>query len=307
MIKKQKILKIILALIIILSAIYSSSYAAIAQVTKESLTLGFENLASVEDLEISQVNVGDNTISLIYNNQQLEMQYDLSSAPTFTMGIDVQQGMTSDEFLSENQNLGGILLGYIAIASLNNTDPNEAMLYYAFTSLESMGGITIDSSTSSQINNNIMEYVNSLYGNPQTYSDSQYGNTFQVTTELQNVTNTSCRVVSTLKVNPNGDFSKVHEYIEQVKNSFQNGQSEENTTSGGETTSTTEQNLGSQNSNNQSNSIQNNNNQNSNNNKTLETPLPKTGIGISMYIALGIVVVLIIIFGIRWISLKDVK
>ena len=303
MMKGQKIIKIIIILIIILFILYSNCYAAIAQVTKESLSQELQNVISNDELDlgISQLNVGDNTISLTYDNQELEMQYDLSNEPTFSFSFDVQQGMTPMEYAIQNQNAGIVVVPYISIASLNNVIPKEAFLYYAMTLLESAGGINIDSSINSQIDNNIIEYLKSSYGEPQIYNDSQYGNTYELTTELQDVTDTSCRVVGTIRINPNGDFSKVHEYAEMIKDSFQGGQNNGNTISGGEISSVVEQNIINQNNN------QINSNKNLSNDKIAEKQLPKTGINILLYAILGITIVFIIIFGIKYISLKDVK
>ena len=304
MMKGQKIIKIIIILIIILFILYSNCYAAIAQVTKESLSQELQNVISNDELDlgISQLNVGDNTISLTYDNQELEMQYDLSNEPTFSFSFDVQQGMTSMEYAIQNQNAGIVVVPYISIASLNNVIPKEAFLYYAMTLLESAGGINIDSSINSQIDNNIIEYLKSSYGEPQIYNDSQYGNTYELTTELQDVTDTSCRVVGTMRINPNGDFSKVHEYAEMVKDSFQGGQNNGNTISGEENSSILEQNIISQNSDNQISG-----NKNLINNETAKTQLTKTGINIALCVILGIVIIFILIFGIKCINLKDVK
>ena len=302
--KGQKIIKIIEILIIILFILYSNCYAAIAQVTKESLSQEIQNVVSNDELDlgVSHVNVGDNTISLTYNNQNLEMQFDLSNEPTFSFSFDVQQGMTSSEYAIQNQNVGIIVVPYIAIASLNNAIPEETLLYYAMTEIESAGGINIDSSINSQIDNNIIEYLKSLYSEPEIYDDKQYGNTYELTTELKDVTDTSCKVENTIKINLNGDFTKIHEYTEMIKNSFQGGQSNENTTSGEENSSVAEQNTISKNSNNQINS-----NKNLINSETKKTQLPKTGISIASYVILGISIVFILIFGIKYISLRNVK
>ena len=302
--KGQKIIKIIGILIIILFILYSNCYAAIAQVTKESLSQEIQNVISNDesDLGISQVNVGDNTISVNYNNQELEMQYDLSNEPTFSFSFDVQQGMTSLEYSIQNQNIGIIVVPYIAIASLNNVIPKEALLYYAMTEIESAGGINIDSSINSQIDNNIIEYLKSVYGEPQIYNDKQYGNTYELTTELQDVTATSCRVKSTIKINLSGDFTKIHKYVEMIKNSFQGDQNNANTISGEENSSIVHQNVISQNDNNQISG-----NKNLINNETAKTQLTKTGINIALCVILGIVIVFILIFGIKCINFKNVK
>ena len=222
--------------------------------------------------------------------------------PTFSFSFDVQQGMTPMEYAIQNQNAGIVVVPYISIASLNNVIPKEAFLYYAMTLLESAGGINIDSSINSQIDNNIIEYLKSSYGEPQIYNDSQYGNTYELTTELQDLTDTSCKVVGTIRINPNGDFSKVHEYAEMVKDSFQGGQNNGNTISGEENSSILEQNIISQNSDNQISG-----NKNLINNETAKTQLPKTGIDIALCVILGIVIIFILIFGIKCINLKDVK
>lgn len=102
-------------------------------------------------------------------------------------------------------------------------------LYVIFddTKIEEGANVTVSSSTNkiiyaSKFGEKAMEYVNSLYGNPQVYDDSTNDgiNSFSITTSQKDVTDTSCKVVSTLVVDPEANFAELNGFTEELENSF---------------------------------------------------------------------------------------
>ena len=91
-------------------------------------------------------------------------------------------------------------------------------------------GVTIDRDESdtktiyaSEFGEKVMEYVNATYKDKQTIADTTSGiNSYELVTERKDVTETSCKLVSSLTVNVDADFSKIKGYANQIGESFLN-------------------------------------------------------------------------------------
>ena len=124
-----------------------------------------------------------------------------------------------------------------------------------------------------------MDYANSLLKETETISDADKGNTYQLYMEKQDVTDTSCKIVFTLTVNKDADFSIIGKDTEDEENQ------EEQTNQVQTPTNTSRNNI---------------------DNTTANTRLPKAGASATICVILG-VAVLIAIFGLKYRNLKDVK
>ena len=88
--------------------------------------------------------------------------------------------------------------------------------------------VTIDKSESdsktiyvSEFGERVMEYVNDIYKDKQTITDATNGiDSYEWIIEKKDVTETSCKLVSTLSVNTNADFSKIKGYANGISESF---------------------------------------------------------------------------------------
>lgn len=86
-------------------------------------------------------------------------------------------------------------------------------------------GTTIDKEGSnektiyaSEFGERVMEYVNATYKEKQTIVDTVDGiNSYEWTIERKDVTDTSCKLVSTISVNPNADFSKIKGFSDNIE------------------------------------------------------------------------------------------
>ena len=303
----KKFLSIILIFIIIMFTIYSSSYGAIQPVTKESLEQAFQDLMSSEALEginldITNIQVENDIITINTSDVgEIQVKYNLEDEPTFVSEMNVEQGMTYDEYLDETSSATGCMLAYMAIANLNGVDFEYASTYFILTYISGQGNIEMI--TKEEFEANVMKYINEWYGEPISKNDATEGDTYEITMEQQDVTDTSCKIVTTLKIKADADFTRLQEMMEeQFSNQEQDPPEEvveEPQEEHEETPVIT---------NNNSSSNNNNNNNNNNIQKTTTTNnLPKAGENTKLYFLIGLIVILVIFFGINYRRLKDVK
>ena len=65
---------------------------------------------------------------------------------------------------------------------------------------------------------NLMYYIDMMYGEPSAMSDADEGNTFEIYTEKEDIDDTSCKIVTTLKIKADADFARVQEMMEEQFN-----------------------------------------------------------------------------------------
>ena len=309
--KKKMFFKIVPIFIMIIFTIYSSCYATIVETTRENLEQAFQNIIQSQEKEfsdITEVKVEDNIINITTANTEYQMKYDLTNNPTFTTEMNIKDGMSYDEYQIEELKLKGNILGYSAIANLNNVEAKSAFLYFSLTYADkvlsndggqSNGYIIVDDRDSdvdanitssgektiikaSEFGNYAMDYACSTY-KPITINDGDSGDTYQLNIEQQDVTDTSCKIVFTLTVKKDADFSAISAMGNNTENEDNLSQNEQNQ----------EQNS-------------NNINRNDKDNTISITQLPKAGTHTLIYVIL-VVLVLIIIFRLKYRKLKDVK
>ena len=301
----RKFFSIILIFVIIMFTVCSSSYCAIQPVTKESLEQAFQDFMNWEEVKdsgiFSGVEVEDDTINIdaINGTDKLDLQvkYNLDNDPIFTTEMNVEQGMTYDEYSEEYENTLGYIFPYIVIAHSNGVDYEYAMSYIVLSYLSILIEQFRDEMQTvepEEFEANIMEYMNRWYGEPITGNDADEGNTYEITVEQQDVTDTSCKIVTTLKIKADADFARVQEIMEEQFNNTEQNPPETVIEESEEEEETPV--------------ITNNNSSNSNFQKTATTNyLPKAGENTKLYFLIGLIVVLVIFFGINYRRLKDVK
>lgn len=301
---KKKSLFIFIMLVFL---ICSTCYAASVPITKESLSQSFQDVISSEVLSyddeayaIIGAEVQEDTIILIRNSEPINVKYSLENKPTFSCEIQVQNEMTYEEFEEEQSKLIGTIYSYLAVAEMNNVDIGKAFMYVVMSIIQGGGeNLSTNGSTSAtkdEIEQDIMGYVNSQYGEKKVISDNSEGmaNTFTLEMEQQEVTDTSCKIVWTLTINEDGNFEAI--------NMMGEGGEE---TPGGEQETPQEENQNQESIPNGEKTPINTSNQNSGSgNDTKE--LPKTGKYNIAYILIG-AIILSILFGIGYRKLKDVK
>lgn len=249
----QKIKKIVLLVIfiLILNSFFISCYATNVAVTKENLNTSLQKFVSSSANENNyEITVSDKTIAITVDEKSYMLNYDLTEKPKFTLEIPIQQGMSYDDFKSDTDNLIIPMIGYVAVSNIQSVEFEDASAYFLMTYLSNAfngswtgdneyvivddinvsDGVIVDKSEgdsktiyASEFGERVMEYVNATYKDKQTITDATSGiNSYEWSIEKKDVTATSCKLVSSLSVNTNADFSKIKGYANQMEESFLN-------------------------------------------------------------------------------------
>lgn len=233
-----------LALLLILVFICTNRcYAITSEVTEKNLGETFEKfISSNSNKENYKISVTNNTINIIEDDETYILYYDLTNKPSFSLEIPIQKGMSYDEFKEKTDNFMLPMLSYIAVANIQGVDFEDSSAYFlmSYTGNALNGswssensyvivddtnmsdGVTIDKDENdtktiyvSEFGERVMEYVNDIYKDKQIIKDSFEGiNSYEFIIEKKEETNTSCKLVSTLNVNLDADFSKLNGYAD---------------------------------------------------------------------------------------------
>lgn len=240
--RKYKRLVVAIAIAIVLCLITGFCYAKPVEVTEEKLKKSLKEFEKFSEDENYKFDVSNNKIKVTTDEGSCYIDYDLEKEPTFLTKISVRKGMSYQEFKKETENVLNPFLGYIAVANIQGTTIEDAAAYmttkifnHAFSGTTSSNsyvivddtalseGVTINKDPNdtktiyvSEFGDRVMEYVNSVYESKQTIEDKDGANTFALTIERTNITDTSCDIVSKLTVNPNGDFSRIKGSSEDI-------------------------------------------------------------------------------------------
>lgn len=231
---KQLFLLGMLVVFIIIS-VSPISFASV-KVTDENLKIALQKIA---DITKAQINVANNKITITSSEGGTStINYDLTNKPTFWCEFEAKQGMSYEEFEEKSSEGLSTVFGYAAVANIEGADIEEAMTYCMLCLL---GGGTTEREVKyvvyddtagkeapivnpgataikkSEFGKYVMEYVNDLYVPKSTVRDSEHANTFELSSEKKDATDTSCKVVTTLTVNVDADFSKIKEALEENK------------------------------------------------------------------------------------------
>lgn len=235
----------ILLIVVLISGFVINCYAAtentdtVSKITKEQLNEKFSELKEYinssdeeESSKIEEIVVGDKTIEVTTSDDKYEINYELGSKTTFSIETEIKQGMSYDDYKKNTARIDNVFWGYCAVANILGIKYEDSAMYYMLSRLsgidgsESTGnsytiytpvpGVTLvdpDENViiSTEFGNRAMEYFNSVYQKDKyTYNDSEEYNTFECVTEKKEKTDTFCKLVETLTINTEADFSKIN-------------------------------------------------------------------------------------------------
>ena len=244
-----KIMIIITIVFIMFSNCYKT-YTVENRISKESLENALEKFVD------SQENNQNYDIKLISNDlieittsdgSKYNLNFDLQNEENiiFKLEMFVKNGMSYNDFKSQTDNLMLPMLGYLAIAHINNIEYSDSIAYFSDIHMNSNwngnfysnspysiiddSGNTILSGGSknikvSEFSNKVMEYVNLTYKNQESINDNDNINSFIWTIEKEEVANANdtCKLISTLKVNLNSEFQKIKNYANSINTNTHN-------------------------------------------------------------------------------------
>lgn len=196
----------------------------------------------IEDIKCS---ISDTHITITLNeDKDYLLKYDLTNKPTFSYEIPIKKGMSYDEYTEQIGNMFFPLFGYTAFADVQGVNVTDALsyviisfseeLYKNITSTEDdlviYNDLDLDNNSqkedtnnpnviyASEFGNRCIEFVNSLFPTKQILSDKNELNSYTMTIERQNITETSCNLVFTLVVNTDANFSKLNGFVDRLEN-----------------------------------------------------------------------------------------
>lgn len=252
---KRKFIIIFFVIIAMILSMLSNCYATSVKVTEENFKASIQKFIE-EELEIKdyEIETKNNVMTITIDGRKYELNYNLTGNPTFSYAANITEGMSYAEYENEIDSLSAMpMIGYLAVANIQDIDFKDSETYFSMNLLsygfseatsntnnymivsEVSEGTTVTSDTSkviyeSEFSNHVMEYTNSQYGTKKSYNDD--GKTFNWTIEQKDKTDSSCKLVSTITVNMDADFSKINGYEEDLTNTLSDMFSEETKNTG---------------------------------------------------------------------------
>ena len=218
------------------------SYASSVPITKQNLTSALQKFTKSDiNNKNCDITIKDNNILINSDDGNFTIDYNLKNKPTFLYTLDIQKGMGYETFNKKIKDLfAPMLICYLAIANINDIEFKNAYSYFLLSSLPSSleisvnlndapyiivpDNVTVTSKSNSKVikesefGNHVVDYTKTLYGKKEILDDSKYIGSFKCIKELKDDTAYSCKLVITMEINLDADFSKLKEF----KNPFDN-------------------------------------------------------------------------------------
>lgn len=236
---------IIVLLVFMILALCTISNAAKVEVTKEKLTETFKKFLESENNEDAMnAEVLDDIIKISSGEDEYEIKYDLKDKPTFIVEALIKDGMSFEDFEDELNKSMLLMLGYIGVANIQGVTIEDSGAYFslwylsqAFNGVSNSQYIIYDDANTtdnmipetnenqklikqSEFHKYVMEYINSVYKDDINLKDSNGINSFEWTMKREDVTDSSCKLVSTMSIDLDADFSKIEKLVDDMEDSF---------------------------------------------------------------------------------------
>lgn len=238
--KIKNVLIILSIFVLMITGIVSNSYAKTVEVTNENLKKAFEKfIASNKTEEEYDITVSDKSITVTVLGKEYTINYTLKETPTFSFDISIKKGMTYEEFKTQVENAVLPILGYVTVANVQGIEFDDSKSYFtsslmrgvltgaiplstleSYTIVDDLNGKEVEKTDdpkviyTSEFGDKVMELVNNVFQKDISVTDSQVANTYTWSVKKQDATADSCKIVSTLSVNTNGDFSMLEGYAD---------------------------------------------------------------------------------------------
>ena len=218
--KKISCLIVSVIIIIMLSNI---SYADFIPVTKEKLEDAYENIKKDNRLNINgDITITDDTISIINDEENFTIKYDLSGNPTFWCEQEIDDSIDEDGYSYFVRSLAmPLMLGYYPVATIQGAY-NEYIISIMMSLIQSgypSNSVDHNIATDDFDQSTIMDTIKEMWKDKATKIDNDF-NTYEWIIETRDLTTTSGKVISKVTINTDGDFSKM-----QLANSTTNDNS----------------------------------------------------------------------------------
>ena len=228
------------------------------EITKEKLNEKFQELKEYisfnnggdKKLKAENIVVNDNTIEISTEKDKYEINYEIQDNKViFSSETEIKQGMSWKEYNNATNSISDIFFGFIAVANIIGIEYEDSSLYVGFLQMgmgmqlsgncsyvvltpeeanQSQNIEGQETILSTEFENRTMEYFNSYYKDDKyTYGgddDDDNLTPVEVILEKKDKEENSCKLVETLNVNLNSDFSE----IKGISNGLSGGVTKEN-------------------------------------------------------------------------------
>ena len=205
----KKVLIISFLIFTILSSYLNICYAK-TTVTESSLNKALNELSKNFNDSIKNIKLNTSTKKIevsTTNYGVYYVDYNLSNNPTFKHEFLITEKMSYDEF-SLTSSLP--LIGYFATLVSLGISFEDVSLYFVMSAIFSN---TNSSTTEYKPENGIIHYINAEFPKEKNiFSDFQGFNTYSYTTEKKVISQDSLKLIQTMTVNLDSDFSKLNGY-----------------------------------------------------------------------------------------------
>lgn len=214
------------------------------EVTKEKFKQASQEfLTSDENDKNYKIAVKDNQIKISSDERSTILNYDFTNKATFTYVADIKQGMSYEEY-EKQTDCRDLIVIYGILAKMQGAEFEDSMSYFitnveelAYNYMKTIDGPVLitgnmplgmeatiekdeDEIYISEFGQHVMKYVNAMYKEKTSFKDTNGINSFEMITEREDVTETSCKLVTTLIVDPSANFSRLKENTNQLENAF---------------------------------------------------------------------------------------
>ena len=226
-------IKKIICLFLIFSIIFVNlcCYAFSIPITKENLESSFKAFekSTANSSNIKLNSIGSDTITFKAGSNSYNVKYSLKNDPTFTYELTINKGMSYEDYQNKTAGVACPTMAFFAIAYSQGASIDKVVSYFTNSTFNSVfsqlnsgtikssgsimivaDGVTVTSSSAkvikaSEFGNYAIDYAKTIYGDGATIRDTL----FEYSTELKDITSTSCKLVSKMVVKQNGDYSSM--------------------------------------------------------------------------------------------------
>lgn len=229
---------IICILVVIMIMLNFNTYAAVP-VTRENLKQSMEKVfkESFGEKEEYEFTMGDGDYFIVkYDNKDYKINFDLNSGnPRFFIENVITKDTSYTKFKENGDSVIFFVFGYAAIADIQGVESQYAYAYSMITLLEGVFNLSEEREKDykdvkivsddyvaeegevvirdSEYGEKMIEIYDDIYKEPASFTDECNTYTFNMKNEY--VDENTRKIVFEMIVNPEADFSKIVEYIEE--------------------------------------------------------------------------------------------
>ena len=238
--KTNHYLIVILLVIYLILSEFCMSYAANVKVTDENLEKATKDLIEYSKNSVFfgkkyEVTLENKKLIINVGGEKYTIDYDLTNKPKFTYEAEFNKNTKFEEFKNKTDIFGIPMINIFSIVSniqgndfiesyiyatkyidFNKILPENNMFFTDNPDVKSLPGDTNITVYSGERDQKVLEYIEALFSNKIAFDDSNGLNLLKYSLERKDVTATSCKLVVNMEINPDGDFSKLHDYLEEI-------------------------------------------------------------------------------------------